>query len=288
MSAGAGFLLLLFAPGAAAPQCYEVHIGLQSGVVPLQAHRFAIRWHPQQGASGQPSATATPCMASLPGLPAALSWRPAATYSASVTSSQDSISYARTAAPLSLPAGPAGGAGRAAEMASPVASLPSHACTAGTNAASCRAGSPVQMRGSSPRAAGMAAILPSSTAAGSGWGALSGTPLPHPCWAATEVQPSPDAPPSCPAAAVSLDGALAALQDGDAQQNEKADPVAWPHSPPAPSPAHSPPLPQLHPRPPSAGAVGICNHASSSSSSSSGGGSSEQGDDCFSPRMSAQ
>lgn len=78
-AADASFLLLLFSCGkAAVPLCYEAHVSLEDGAVPLQAHQFSTTWHPEQ------TTEASACRAeprpgfALPGCPVMLTQRAAA------------------------------------------------------------------------------------------------------------------------------------------------------------------------------------------------------------------
>ncbi|KAL4427991.1 hypothetical protein ABPG75_002080 [Micractinium tetrahymenae] len=72
----ASFLLLLYSHNSATvPLCFEVHVRLEGGLLPLQAHRFSTAWHPEQPAQAAAcKAVACPGLA-LPGCPVALSQR---------------------------------------------------------------------------------------------------------------------------------------------------------------------------------------------------------------------
>ncbi|KAL4445401.1 hypothetical protein ABPG77_011226 [Micractinium sp. CCAP 211/92] len=72
-AADASFLLLLYPHGSAAvPLCFEVHISLEGGLLPLQAHRFSTSWHPEQGPQAAACKAAACPGLSLPGCPVAL------------------------------------------------------------------------------------------------------------------------------------------------------------------------------------------------------------------------
>lgn len=294
MAAGAGFLLLLCAPGAAMPQCYEVHISLHSGMLPLQAHSFSLQWHPERGMAAQPCA-ATPRTASLPGLPAALSCCPAVRSPPAAAGSAAASSCAAAAAPARLP-GPAAAAtptasewtpgaraGPARQAASPVASPSSYMPGPGVMSASHTAGSPVRRWGS-PGASAVSAMVPGSTAAWWESGAPCAAPEPPPgrVQAALDVQTV-----VCPSSrgGPSLDASAAAVHD--AAPGQEAAAGEGDRSTAAPSPARSPPLPQLHPRPPSAAvaAAAADNHPKGSSRSGSSG--SEEEGTCLSPHSDA-
>ena len=298
LAAGAGFLLLLFAHGAAVPQwqCYEVHISLRSGLVPLQARSFMLQWHPERSAGAQPCSAAA-CKADLPGLPAALSCRLAPMSPPSAASGSGKFSSA-TVGSAGLPGLPEPAAdvspgasscklgalhGMPAVAAAAVTSPPScryvpGAVCASPTAGSMTAGSEWGMSACSSRSrhssrsrrCSLAPLLQSSSIAGLQAHAGSS------CLTAPEPQRAAGEACGSPAAGDSVENAFVAAHD--AQLNEDTDPTACYQSPPLLSPARSPPLPQLCSRPPSAAAAGINpQRCGSSSSSSSGGGNFSSG-----------
>ena len=266
MAAGTGFLLLLFAHGAAVPQCYEVHISLQSGLVPLQARSFKLRWHPECSAAAQPC-LATAWKADLPGLPAALSCRLAPMSLPATASDKVTSAYVGSAGLPGLP--------EPATDVSPGSSSWKLGALRGMPAAAAVTSPPSfqHVRGAVP-----ASPTARSMMAGSEWNVPGAGLQAHAassCPSGLEPQRPAEAACGSPVAGISLENACAAAHD--AQLNEDADPAACYQSPPLLNPACSPPLPRLCSRSPSAAAAAISLQRCSSSSSSSSGGNFSSG-----------
>ena len=97
------------------PLCYETHISLAGGALPLQAHRFSLAWHPERPAE---VCLVDPCPAlALPNCPVALTRRPPRCPGSS--SSSSSSSTASGVSPGNIAVRQAGVAGRVAGLPSP-------------------------------------------------------------------------------------------------------------------------------------------------------------------------